>query len=174
MNWPYLGFYFTYKLHTWYQGTTIQWPKCRWAWSKVKVKGQGQIFPKMCKKTKQLAISRMLFHPPTTLFLLLQLFVTHLGAAVLFMFWIVCFPRVLQIANKILTLQLTPSQQEKLELHLSRMSFEQQQSFLVAQQPVLAKLQLRAESSVSFFLLRFFTFIYVFRILVNMITRGSR
>ena len=21
-NWPYLGCYFTYKLHTWYQGTT--------------------------------------------------------------------------------------------------------------------------------------------------------
>ena len=31
----------------------IQWPKCRWPWPKVKVKGQGQIFnKKMCKKTK--------------------------------------------------------------------------------------------------------------------------
>ena len=30
----------------------IQWPKCRWPWPKVKVKGQGQIFPKMGKKTK--------------------------------------------------------------------------------------------------------------------------
>ena len=30
----------------------IQWPKCRWPWPKVKVKGQGQIFPKMHKKTK--------------------------------------------------------------------------------------------------------------------------
>ena len=30
----------------------IQWPKCRLPWPKVKVKGQGQIFPKMHKKQR--------------------------------------------------------------------------------------------------------------------------
>ena len=30
----------------------IQWPKCRWPWPSVKVKGQGQIFPKMHKKQR--------------------------------------------------------------------------------------------------------------------------
>ena len=28
----------------------IHWPKCRWPWPKVKVKGQGQIFLKMIKR----------------------------------------------------------------------------------------------------------------------------
>ena len=41
----------------------IQWSKCR---MKVKVKGQGRIFPKMGKKTKQLAISQMLFYLQTS------------------------------------------------------------------------------------------------------------
>ena len=30
----------------------ILWPKCRWPWPLVKVKGQGQIFPKMGKIPK--------------------------------------------------------------------------------------------------------------------------
>ena len=51
----------------------------------------------------------------------------------------------LQIANQVLTLQLTPQQQEKLELHLSRMTLEQQQAFLQMQHHILAKLQLRAD-----------------------------
>ena len=45
--------------------------------------GQGQIFPKMCKKTKQLAISWMLFHPQTLSHLLSLLFVTHLDVTLL-------------------------------------------------------------------------------------------
>jgi hypothetical protein len=53
-----------------------------------------------------------------------------------------------QIADRVLTLQLTPSQQEKLELHLSRMSFQQQQIFLHTQHAVLTKLQMRANPQV--------------------------
>ena len=30
----------------------IQWHKCRWPWPKVKVKGQGQIFPKWVKNQR--------------------------------------------------------------------------------------------------------------------------
>ena len=123
----------------------IQWPKCRCLWPLVKVKGQGQIFPKMHTKkklktghiseaisptnfilgtkaqpnkahlmtlvpmtltlgqgqrsrsffsqnglnTKQLATSLMIFHPQTSSYLSSQLFVTHLGVALLlWLIWV--------------------------------------------------------------------------------------
>ena len=40
MNWPYLGCYFTYRLHTWYQGTTQQA-----AFNDPSADGQGQRSP---------------------------------------------------------------------------------------------------------------------------------
>ena len=50
-------------------------------------KGQGQMsrsnFPQNGLNDKQLAISWMLFHPQTASYLLSQLFVTHLGVALL-------------------------------------------------------------------------------------------
>ena len=53
--------------------------------------GQGQRsrsnFPKNGLNTKQLATSWMLFHPQTSSYLLSQLFVTHLGVALLFFFF---------------------------------------------------------------------------------------
>ena len=53
----------------------------------AKTKGQGQRsrskFPHKVLNTKQLAISLMLFHPQTSSYLLSQLFVTHLGIALL-------------------------------------------------------------------------------------------
>ena len=55
----------------------------------------------------------------------------------------------LQIANQLLTLQLTPQQQEKRELHLSRMTLEQQQTFLQQQHHILAKLQLRVDPNMA-------------------------
>ena len=71
-NWPYLGGYFTYRLHTWYQGTTQLGafnnsiaddldPRSR-SRSKVKVKFSSKIG----KKTKKLVISRRLFHLHTS------------------------------------------------------------------------------------------------------------
>lgn len=54
-------------------------------------------------------------------------------------------PVQIKIANQILMLQLTPAQQEKLELHLSRMTLDQQHVFFRTQQHVLAKLQLRTD-----------------------------
>ncbi|PVD33514.1 hypothetical protein C0Q70_04770 [Pomacea canaliculata] len=58
-------------------------------------------------------------------------------------------PVQIKIANQVMMLQLTPSQQEKLELHLSRMSLEQQQAFLQSQQHILAKLQRGTENALQ-------------------------
>ena len=44
----------------------IQWPKCRWPWPLVKVKGQGQIFPKMGKIPKNWSYLKRLFHLQTS------------------------------------------------------------------------------------------------------------
>ncbi|KAL8558736.1 hypothetical protein ACOMHN_036403 [Nucella lapillus] len=58
-------------------------------------------------------------------------------------------PVQIKIANQLLTVQLTQQQQEKLELHLSRMTLNQQQSFLRQQQHILAKLQHRVDAHAS-------------------------
>ena len=49
----------------------------------TKGEGQGKRFPQNGLNTEQLAISWMLFHPQTSSYLLSQLFVTHLGVALL-------------------------------------------------------------------------------------------
>ena len=56
---------------------------------KTLTKGRGQISLKMGKNTKELFISRGLFHPQTTSYLLSQLFETHFGVALLFLIHIV-------------------------------------------------------------------------------------
>ena len=134
-NWPYLKCYFTYRLQTWYQGTSrkctfndlsaddldprsrskikvnfshkcvknqrtghiseaisptdlilgtkVQPNKAHSMTQVSKVKGQGQFFSQNGLNTKQLATSLMLFHLQTSSYLLSQLFVTHLGVALL-------------------------------------------------------------------------------------------
>ena len=61
----------------------IQWPKCRWSWPLVKVNSQGQISPKMGKKNQR-TVHILEAISPT--YLLWQLFVTHLGVALLLYF----------------------------------------------------------------------------------------
>ena len=48
-------------------------------------------FPQNRLNTTQLALSWMLFHPQTSSYLLSQLSVTHLGVALLFLFFISIF-----------------------------------------------------------------------------------
>ena len=78
-NWTYLGCYFIYRLHIWYNLIRhIQWSKCRWSWPLVKVKLSK-------KEIKNLRTSPILdaISPQTSSHLLSQLFVTNLGVVLL-------------------------------------------------------------------------------------------
>ena len=51
------------------------------------------------------------------------------------------YPVLPQIANKVLTLSLTPAQRDKVQSYLDKMSPEQQQQYLQTQQHVLTRIQ---------------------------------